>query len=139
MSTSSLDLRNIFEVPLRLFAPWLGAVIIVWLAGYPGVVCATPLAWLLALQVGNRIAARSRSTSASQRLLEAALAGALFGLLQGALFGIVVPSMGPMDAEDRSRTVVITMVMLIVGTIAGAALSWFTARLNERRRQAQAQ
>lgn len=135
MNTSSLDLRNIFEVPLRQFVPWLAAVIIVWLAGYPGVICATPMAWLLALRVGNLCVARSRSADSSQRVLEAALAGALFGLLQGALFGIVVPSMGPMDAEDRTRTVVLTLVMLIAGTIAGAALSWFTARLNERRRQ----
>ena len=69
-----IDFRLIIETPLRQFAPWLAMVLIVSFAGYPGVVCVTPMAWLLALRVGNIYAARSKSQQSSQRLWEAALA-----------------------------------------------------------------
>lgn len=132
-TTRPLDLRVIFEIPLRQFVPWLGMVILVSLAGYPGVVCVTPMAWLIALRVGNICVARSRSETASQRLLEAALAGGFLGLLQGALFIVVIPFLGPIEPDERARTVILVLIMIVVGIFAGAALSWFTAYLNERR------
>lgn len=131
-----LDLRVIVETPLRQFVLWLAMVLLVSLAGYPGVVCVTPMAWLIALRVGNICVARSRSETTSARLLEATLAGGILGLLQGGLFLIVIPFFGPIQADERTQTIVLSAIIVIVGIFAGAGLSLLTAYLNERRRMA---
>ena len=130
-----LDLRVVIETPLRQFAPWLAVVLLVTFAGYPGVVCITPMAWLIALRVGNIVAWRSRSAQSSRRLTEAALAGGLFGLLQGVLFGVISPFMGPIQADEWTRAIVLILIMIAVGIFAGAGLSFFTAYLNEQKRK----
>ena len=94
-SSGSLDFRIALVTALRQFAPWLVMVLLVTIAGQPGVVCVTPMAWLIALRVGNLVPWWSRSEMASQRLTEASLAGAFFGLLQGILFCVVALFMGP--------------------------------------------
>src|SRR5258707_15461558 len=99
----NLDWRTIILVPLSQFAPWLAVVLLVTWAGYPGVVCATPLAWLIALRVGIVCASKTKSSEMAQRLLEAALAGALFGLLQGLLFWVIVPRMGPLLPTEQAN------------------------------------
>jgi hypothetical protein len=134
MYTKRLDFRTILEVPLRQFVLWLAMVVLVSLAGYRGVICVTPMAWLLALRVGNMCVARSRSGESSRRLLEAALAGGFLGLLQGVLFLVVIPFLGPIQADEWPQTIILTAIMIIVGIVAGAGLSFFTAYLNERRR-----
>jgi HAMP domain-containing protein len=134
MFLKNLDLRVIFEVPLRQFVPWLAIVLLVTWSGYPGVVCVTPMAWLLALVVGNICVARSRSGQPLQRLSEAALAGAWLGLLQGLLFTVIVPYMGPIQSSEITKTIILVVILLIIGMIAGAGLSFFTAFLNEQRR-----
>ena len=133
-SLKSLDLRTVIEVPLRQFIPWLAVVLFVTWTGYPGVVCITPMAWLLALRVGNICVARSKSDSSSRRLLEAALAGGLLGLLQGILFTVIIPLMGPIEPSEGAKTIILILILLIVGIFAGAGLSFFTAYLNEQRR-----
>lgn len=133
-SAKRLDLRNIVEVPLRLFVLWLAMVLLVTVAGYPGVVCVTPMAWLLALPVENICVARSRSEASSRRLLEPALAGSFLGFLQGILFLVIVPFMGPIQSNEITKTIFLTLIMLIMGILAGAVLSFFTAFLNEQRR-----
>ncbi len=47
-----LDLRLILSVPLGQLVSWLLAVLLISWAGYPGVICVTPVAWLIALRVG---------------------------------------------------------------------------------------
>ena len=135
-SPNGLDFRVILETPVRQFVGWLAMVILVTWAGYPGVVCVTPVAWLIALRVGNLVAARSRSGASSRRLTEAALAGAALGLLQGILFAVVISQLEPINPDDRSRSTVLTLIMIAVGILAGAGLSFFTAYLNEQRRRA---
>lgn len=130
-----LDLRTIADVSLRQFAWWLIMVLIVTFAGYPGVICVTPMAWLVALRVGNQITQRSKSGLRSQRLAESALAGGLLGFLQGILFGVVVPFMGPVQPDELTNSIILVVVMLVVGTVASAGLSFFTAFLNENRRE----
>ncbi len=129
-----LDLRVIFETPLRQFAPWLVSVLIVTWAGYPGVVCITPVAWVIALRVGIMCVTRSISEESSRRLLEAALAGALFGLLQGILFMVIVPFMGPIKPSEEANAILLTLILIVGGIFAGAGLSLFTAFLTEGRR-----
>jgi len=135
-SVKRLDLRTIIEVPLRQFVPWLAMVILVTWAGYPGVICVTPMAWLIALRVGNICVARSTSELPSRRLLEAALAGGFLGFLQGVLFIVIIQFLGPIQADEWTRTIILMLILLVVGMFAGAGLSFFTAYLNERRRQA---
>ncbi len=74
-SPNQRDRRISFEVALRQFVPWLAMVLLVTFAGYPGVVCVTPMAWLIALRVGNLCVWGSKSSRSSSRLIEAALAG----------------------------------------------------------------
>jgi hypothetical protein len=134
-SFKRLDLRTIIEVPLRQFVPWLAMVILVTWAGYPGVICVTPMAWLIALRVGNICVTLSTSEQPSRRLLEAALAGGFLGFLQSILFIVVIQFLGPIQADEWTRTIILMLVLLVVGIFAGAGLSFFTAYLNERRRQ----
>ncbi|HET6597064.1 MAG TPA: hypothetical protein VFG81_15675 [Anaerolineales bacterium] len=134
ISSKALDLRVVFETPLRQFVLWLAMVLLVSLAGYPGVICVTPMAWLIALRVGNLCVARSRSENSSQRLVEATLAGGVLGLLQGILFIVVVPFLGPIQADEWAQTIILTLIMVIAGGLIAAGLSFFTAYLNERRR-----
>jgi hypothetical protein len=134
-SPNGLDFRIIIETPLRQFAWWLIVVLLITFAGQPGVVCVTPMAWLIALRVGNLVGWRSRSTRSSHRLTEAALAGGLLGLIQGILFGVISPFMGPIQADEWTRTIVLILIMIVVGTFVGAGLSFFTAYLNEQRRK----
>ena len=133
-SPARLDLRVIIETPLRQFVPWLAMVLLVTWAGYPGVVCVTPMAWLIALQVGNLCVWRSKSTLSSRRLTEAALAGGLLGLLQGLLFAGIITLLEPVDADERTKTIILTLILIVAGILAGAVLSFVTAYLNERRR-----
>lgn len=139
ISSKGIDFRVVLETPLRQFVLWLAMVLLVTFAGYPGVVCVTPMAWLLALPVGNMCVARSRSERSSQRLIEAALAGGFLGLLDGILFLVIVPLMGPVRPDEITKTILLTLIMLFLGIFAGAGLSFFTAFLNEQRRNRTAQ
>ena len=135
-SSQGLDFRNPIETAIRQFVPWLAVVLLVTLVGnQPGVVCVTPLAWLIALRVGNICAAHSRSAQRSQRLTEAALGGALLGLLQGLLFAVVITQMEPISADDQARSITLTLILIAAGVFIGAGLSFFTAYLSEQRRQ----
>jgi hypothetical protein len=124
-----LDFRLILETLLRFFIPWLAVVLLISWAGYPGVICVTPMAWLMALAVGQRCASQSTSETRTKRLLEAALAGAIFGLLQGVLFIFVAPRMGPVTASEQTSALGISLGMLCVGIPVAAGLATFTAWL----------
>ncbi len=133
LSSRSLDIRIIFEASLRQFALWLIMVLLVTRAGYPGVVCVTPMAWLLALRVGSICATRSRSTEPNKRLWEAVLSGGLLGFFEGLLFWIITPRMGPIQATERASAALIYLLAMGMGILAGSVLSFFTAYLMERR------
>ena len=131
-----LDWRTITLVPLSQFAPWLAVVLVVTWAGYPGVVCVTPMAWLIALRVGMVCVGKSHSVDRAQRLLEAAMAGSVFGLLQGLLFWAVVPRMGPILPGEQANAIGLVVVIVLLGMLFGAILALLTAYLTERRRAA---
>jgi hypothetical protein len=131
-----LDVRAILDSSLRLFAVWLIGVLVVTFAGYPGVVCVTPMAWLLALSVGLRCASTSASLTPGKRILEAALAGALLGLLQGILFSLIVGRMGEIAPDEQVSALGLSAGMLCAGILAAAALAAFNAWLLENRRRA---
>jgi len=134
--SGTFDIRVILEIPFRQFAPWLAAVLLVTLAGYPGVVCVTPVAWLIALRVGLVCAIQSRSVQSARRVQEAALAGGWFGFLQGVLFWVITPRLGEVQANEQTSALMLSVAMLVVGMLMGAGLSTFTAYQFERRRAA---
>jgi uncharacterized metal-binding protein len=130
-----LDLKAIAYAIWAPFISWLVVVIIVAFGGHqPGVVCVTPVAWLLALWVGLRCVASSRSPLKSGRLLEAALAGGIFGMLQGVLFAVVVPFMGSIQPEEQQKATLMKVVMVVLGAIVSAVLSMAIGATQERRR-----
>jgi hypothetical protein len=132
---NTLDLRVVVEIPLRQFISWLAIVLLVTWNGYPGVVCVTPLAWLIALRVGIVCVTRSASASPTRRVQEAALAGAWFAFLQGVLFWIII-RMAPIQASEQMSVTLISLGMMVMGILVGAGLAAFTASQVERRRRA---
>jgi hypothetical protein len=131
----SFDIGAVFKAVWAPFVAWAVAVCTVAFGGHqPGVVCATPMAWLMALWVGLRCAAYTRTGAKSGRLTEAALSGSIFGLLQGVLFIVVVPFMGPIKPEEQQKAFVLSAVMLVVGSMVSAVLSLAIAASQERKR-----
>jgi hypothetical protein len=116
-----------------LFLPllfWTGSVIAISWMGYPGVVCMTPMAWLLALSVGVRI--RHESTSPGQRpVLEAALGGGLLGVWQGLLVPATMMASRYLPGNqnmDPPSPLLIAIVMVIISVPITAGLSALIAR-----------
>lgn len=136
---TTLDVRSIFLSAVGNFSPWLAAVLLITWSGYPGVVCITPMAWLLATRVGIVCSDRSKSQTTTLRLVEAALAGGLFGLLQGVLFMVITPFMGPIKPEEAAKSMTLTLIMLAAGVLIGAALSLFATATLENRKKKEAE
>jgi prepilin signal peptidase PulO-like enzyme (type II secretory pathway) len=113
---------------------WTAAAVVVTLAGYPGVVCMTPVAWLLALPVGTGV---ERSSTLSERgmLLEAAAAGGLLGTWQGLLFGAVMVVGKYVDPalSDPGSPFLAALLMVCLGAPVTMGLSVMMAWLVRRR------
>jgi len=111
---------------------WLAAVILISLAGYPGVIWMTPLAWLLAVPAGSRCALRSRSETTTGLLREAALAGAALGLIEGLVFVLVTTLGGSATPEGRWRMAEIGLALTLLGVPACAGLAAASAAVRLR-------
>ncbi len=126
------------SVFLRTLIPplivWGVIVAVVTLGGQPGVVCVTPMAWLLALWCGTQYIRLSKGQAERRRLFGPALVGALLGTGEGIYFTLVVSlSMPPSTPDDAVKTQALIPIIYIAGIIACAALSVFTAWLSLRR------
>ncbi len=135
MPTSTLDWRVIIKAPLQWFVWWLLLVLLVTWRGYPGVICATPMTWLLALPVGLGVAWGSASPQPAQRRREAALAGALLGLLQAVLFGVLVLVQFEILPGERWGAAVMIAAVVGVGLPVSTGLAWLMAAQAERQRR----
>lgn len=134
---TKLDFRSIFLATLGSFSPWLAAVLLITWLGYPGVVCITPMAWLLAARVGIVCSDRSRSQTTSARLVEAGLAGAMLGLLLGILYMVIVPFMGPIQPEEQANNTKFTLILFAAGILIATVISLFAAVAVENRKNKQ--
>lgn len=117
---------------MGLFLPslfWTGSVIAISLMGYPGVVCMTPLAWLLALPVGMRVRRESESLG-KLPALEATLAGGLLGLWQGLLVPAVMVASPYLPGKISSAppsSIFAAIISTIISIPVTAGLAGFIA------------
>ena len=126
-----LYLMNINAIAAAIFLPllyWTGAVIAITLFGYPGVILMTPMAWLLALPAGFRLA-RESSTPLPGLLWEGLTAGGLLGLWQGLLVAaamLISVSITNYGA-DLPRSWLLALAATLVSAPACAGLSALAA------------
>jgi len=119
-----------------LIAPlivWGVAVVTITAAGQPGVVCVTPMAWLMALWCGGQYIRLSDNQPGRQPLLGAALVGAALGLGMGVVFVLVSTRTMPVAPDEVSKMQLLTAFIIVGGSVVCAALSLFTARATLRR------
>ena len=113
-------------VPLLV---WSAAVFFITTAGQPGVVCMTPMAWLLALWSGRQYV---RLSNRQPDRLGPVLLGAVLGLCLGIIFTLVSAQAMPVDPSEVGKSQMLTALMIVGGIVACAALSAFTAHATLR-------
>jgi len=129
-----IDWRAIL-VAVRLPAfYWILSLVIVTLFGYPGVICTTPIGWLLALPVGKRVVDESQSPIGGMRLGEAGLAGGFLGLLMGVLFTATLVTAPETNPSARGEALVISALVTLTGILTCAAAAALVAAAVLRRR-----
>jgi hypothetical protein len=121
-----------------LIAPlivWGTLVVTITASGQPGIVCVTPMAWLLALWSGGQYIRLSKGQPGRRPLLGAALIGAGLGLGMGVLFILVSAWAMPVgtDPNEVRKMQLFTVCISGGGIVVCAALSVFTAWLTLRR------
>jgi hypothetical protein len=118
---------------LRSLTMWLlvWAIVVAFVAyqQQPGVICLTPMAWLLALPAGWNYVVFSRGNPGRQPFLAGAILGALLGLLYGLLFFGVASVGMPVGTDPGEIAKLQNMVIFMIagGTLVGALLSGFMA------------
>lgn len=142
-NTTSSSSSNVRLIDPEAFARALLPPVIVWgalvllgnLGGQPGVVCITPMAWLLALWSGTHYALGTSGQPARLPLLAPALLGAVLGLCLGLIFtfGIAPLSTSETDAQEIARYQRMTVFIVIGSVLVCGLLSTFTAWLTQRR------
>jgi hypothetical protein len=129
------DAMSILKAIWLPFLSWTVAVLVVSFGGkQPGVVCATPMAWFLALWVGLRSAAYTRSEIKGVRLMEAALAERHLRFAPGS----ALHCYRPFHRRDQNKRTAkggrLALVMLALGAVISAIPSVAIAASQERRR-----
>jgi hypothetical protein len=118
---------------LRAFWPplllWLAATVALVALGYPALLCATPLAWMLALYSGW---AAGRGASPAPGWAEAGVAGGALGLMQGLLFGVVSVILQPGDAAEAVAALLRGAGIGLGGLAGGATLALLAAAWSHR-------
>lgn len=137
-SSSDLPLVNIGAFVRTLIAPmliWVGLALFVTLSGQPGVVCITPMAWLLALWTGGQYIRLSKGQPGRLPLLGPLLVGVALGAGLAIVFAVVARVAMPVgsDPEEQSKARVLMVIIGIGGIFACAAMSVFTGWLTLRR------
>lgn len=113
---------------------WLGVVAALSLLSYPGVICITPAAWLLAAVVGQRSATALAGAPARVATLHAAVAGGLFGAITGLIFLLFMTLAPQVQPDERSGALLLGLGAVLVGAVFSAALAALMVILVRRRR-----
>jgi hypothetical protein len=113
---------------------FVGMAVLATLGGYPGVICVTPMAWLIGLAAGQRVAMGSHSAPGRRVLVEAAIAGALVGAIEGALFVVIGSRAELRDATEVQQMLGWSACVVLLGVPVTAGLAAGMAWVAERRR-----
>ena len=132
LALRDLDLRAVLSVAGALFGAWLLLVLVFTWRGQPGVVCLTPVLWLLAIVAGKGTPAYSRSTEPAARRAEAGLAGGLLGVLQGMLFTVMTQVMGETTPQERLTMALVGVAVIFGGLLVCTVTAFAMAALVER-------
>lgn len=117
---------------------WGLVVLFVAYQQQPGVICLTPMAWLLALPAGWNYVVFARGKAGRQPFVAGAILGALLGLLYGLLFFGVASYGMPVGSDPEEITKMQNMVIFMIagGTVIAALLggfmAWRAATLQQR-------
>ena len=130
-----LDFRAMayaFVLPALL---WAVMVAFATADGFPGVICATPVAWFFAGLAAHRCLAATRTTDKRTRLAEAGLTGGLLGVFQGLVASGVGLFGGGIQPDERPGIVLAGLVLSVIGAGGSGAFGLAIAALAERGRQ----
>jgi hypothetical protein len=129
---AGLDWSAILNASGRTFIFWGVVISLISWKGAPGVLCITPIAWLLAAWVGKLYISRTHARP-SHWIKEAALAGGIFGFLQGVLFLVLSQVLMPLSAAERTNMLLIGIATTAIGLLAGAGLCALVVRQQRKR------
>jgi hypothetical protein len=132
LALRDLDRRAVLFVAGLLFFGWAALVVVFAWRGQPGVVCLTPVLWLLAVVAGKGTPAYSRSAEPATRRAEAGLAGGLLGVLQGMLFTVMTQVMAPMTPRERLTMALLGVAVTFGGLLVCTVAAFAVAALVER-------
>jgi len=121
-------LRSVWQPALI----WTAAVVAVSLIGQPTVVCITPLAWLLAIPVGQQVVERSKNQRSDRSLVEAAICGGSLALLEGLLFLLVGYITPGASAVDRQMLSLLGLFTILIGVFACSTLAFVFAMRRQK-------
>jgi hypothetical protein len=122
---SAIHLSAFLRALIAPLLAWGAAVLFITVAGQPGVVCMTPMAWLLALWSGRQYV---RLSNGQPDRLGPVLLGAVLGLGLGLIFALVSAQALPVDPSEVGKSQMLTAIMIVGGIVVCAAFSTFTAR-----------
>jgi Na+/proline symporter len=109
---------------------WGAVVAFVVYQNQPGVLCMTPMAWLLALPAGWNYTIFSRGRPGRSPFIAGAILGAILGLLFGLLFWVGATYAMPVGTDPDEIAKMQNMVLFILagGMVIAALLSGLMAR-----------
>lgn len=131
----SLNIRAMLVATLRLAVIWGSAVAMVVIGGFPGVVCVTPMAWLLVLPAARNYIIRYGTPNTPRPVLEITLVAATAGILYGLIFLFVANRFMDARPDELGGVVVLSGIMVGVGAIVCAALAFTMAFFTHRQLQ----
>lgn len=128
-------LQLMFESTWLTVVWWIAAALAASLAGYPGVLCMTPLATIMSVFSGLTAYRLSITREIQYPLRNAALAGGLTGFFNGFVSTLIAYLSLLLPAVEDVPTPGIFAIFAAIGTLLGAILGWFCAWMSSVRRR----
>ena len=125
-NTPAIHLNAFLRTLIVSLMVWGAAVFVITTASQPGVVCMTPLTWLLALWSGRQYV---RLSNGQPGRLGPALLGVVVGPGLGLIFALVSAQAMPADPSEAGKLQTLTAIMIVGSVIICAALSALIARV----------
>jgi hypothetical protein len=126
---SSINFNAFLRALAMPLITWLVVLGVALLGGQPGVICVTPMAWLLSLVCGGQYIRLVDGRQGRWPLLGPALAGATLGLCMSILFIIVNVMDMPIGPGELFKDLILNAFILVAGILICAGLSVFTGWL----------